>query len=43
MMTVTPEDAAANCVTAAAVIRRGRAVYGMTGSNVWVGGVLREG
>ncbi len=39
MMTVTPEEAPANFVPAAAVIRRGQALFGMIGGKGCVGGV----
>ena len=39
MMTVTREEAPANFVPAAAVIRRGRALFGITGRKGRVGGL----
>jgi hypothetical protein len=40
MMTVPEEEAAANYVPAAAVIRRQRALFGVTGRKECVGGAL---
>jgi hypothetical protein len=37
-MTVPPEEAPANSVPAAAVIRRGLALFGITGRKAHVGG-----
>ena len=42
MMTVPPEEATANYVPAAAVIRRWRALSGFTGRKGSVGGLLSE-
>ena len=42
-MTVPPEEAPANSVPAAAVIRRGLALFGFTGRKAHVGGLLSEG
>ena len=39
LMTVPPEEAPANSVPAAAVIRRGRALFGITGRKGRVGGL----
>ncbi len=39
-MTVPAEEAAANYVPAAAVIRRQQALFGITGRKEYVGGVL---
>ena len=39
MMTVTTEEAPANSVPAAAVIRRGQALFGITGRKGRVGGL----
>ncbi len=39
-MTVPPEEAPANYVPAAAVIRRGRALSGFTGHKARAGGIL---
>ncbi len=39
-MTVPEEEAAANYVPAAAVIRRQHALFGITGRKEYVGGVL---
>ena len=39
-MTVPPEEAPANYVPAAAVIRRGRALFGITGRKACVGGCV---
>ena len=41
--TVPPEEAPANYVPAAAVIRRGQALSGMTGRKARAGGFLRLG
>ena len=41
MMTVLEEEAPANPVPAAAVIRGGQALFGMTGRKGYVGGLLR--
>ena len=41
MMTVASEEAPANFVPAAAVIRRGRALFGITGRKGCVGGLIR--
>ncbi len=38
-MTVTSEEAPANFVPAAAVIRMGQALFGITGLKVYVGGL----
>lgn len=43
MMTVTSEEAPANFVPAAAVIRRGLALFGITGRKARVGGVHSQG
>ncbi len=43
MMTVTREEAPANFVPAAAVIRRGRALFGITGRKGRVGGSFKLG
>ena len=40
LLTVPPEEAPANSVPAAAVIRRGRALFGITGRKEYVGGML---
>ena len=37
-MTVTPEEAPAKFVPAAAVIRMGRALFGITGRKAYAGG-----
>ena len=42
MMTVPHEEAPANYVPAAAVIRRGRALFGITGRKAHAGGLLSE-
>ena len=42
MMTVPHEEAPANYVPAAAVIRRGRALFGITGRKAHAGGMLSE-
>ena len=42
MMTVPPEEAPANFVPAAAVIRRGQALFGITGRKAHAGGPLNE-
>jgi hypothetical protein len=42
-MTVPTEKAPANFVPAAAVIRRGLALFGITGRKAGVGGCLSEG
>ncbi len=42
-MTVTGEEAPANFVPAAAVIRRGLALFGITGRKAHVGGHLSQG
>ncbi|PZA31700.1 hypothetical protein C3J94_28580, partial [Klebsiella pneumoniae subsp. pneumoniae] len=42
IMTV-PEEAPANSVPAAAVIRRGLALFGITGRKAHVGGLLSQG
>ena len=42
-MTVPEEEAAANYVPAAAVIRRGLALFGITGRKARVGGLLSQG
>jgi hypothetical protein len=39
MMTVATEEAPANSVPAAAVIRRGQALFGITGRKEHVGGL----
>ncbi len=41
-LTVTPEEAPANYVPAAAVIRRGRALLGITGRKGCAGGRLSQ-
>ena len=41
-MTVPPEEAPANYVPAAAVIRRGRALLGITGRKACVGGYTSQ-
>ncbi len=41
-MTVLEEEAPANYVPAAAVIRRGLALSGITGRKGWVGGFLSQ-
>ena len=41
-MTVTLEEAPANYVPAAAVIRRVRALIGITGRKAWAGGYVRQ-
>ena len=43
MMTVPPEEAPANFVPAAAVIRRGLALFGITGRKARVGGHASQG
>ena len=43
MMTVTGEEAPANFVPAAAVIRRGLALFGFTGRKARVGGFSSQG
>ena len=43
MMTVPKEEAPANYVPAAAVIRRERALFGITGRKGRVGGTISEG
>ena len=40
IMTVTIEEAPANFVPAAAVIRRERALFGITGRKEYVGGLI---
>ncbi len=40
-MTVAPKEAPANFVPAAAVIRRGQALFGITGRKGSVGGYVR--
>ena len=42
MMTVTTEEAPANSVPAAAVIRRGLALFGITGRKARVGGLVSQ-
>jgi hypothetical protein len=42
-MTVPVEEAPANFVPAAAVIRRGLALFGITGRKAHVGGLLSRG
>ena len=42
-MTVTVEEAPANFVPAAAVIRRGLALFGITGRKARVGGLIKLG
>ena len=42
-MTVPVEEAPANFVPAAAVIRRGLALFGITGRKGCVGGILSQG
>ncbi len=42
-MTVPPEEAPANSVPAAAVIRRGRALFGIIGRKGRVGGLTKSG
>lgn len=42
MMTVPPEEAPANFVPAAAVIRRGLALFGFTGRKARVGGYASQ-
>ncbi len=42
-MTVSGEEAPANFVPAAAVIRRGLALFGFTGRKAHVGGLLSQG
>ena len=42
-MTVSGEEAPANFVPAAAVIRRGLALFGFTGRKAHVGGHLSQG
>ncbi len=42
-MTVTPEEAPANSVPAAAVIRRELALFGITGRKARVGGLASRG
>ncbi len=42
-MTVPAEEAPANFVPAAAVIRRGLALFGITGRKAYVGGSLSRG
>ncbi len=41
MMTVASKEAPANFVPAAAVIRRGQALFGITGRKGSVGGLVR--
>ncbi len=41
-MTVSKEEAPANYVPAAAVIRRGRALSGITGRKEYVGGFISQ-
>ena len=41
MMTVASKEAPANFVPAAAVIRRGQALFGITGRKGCVGGYIR--
>ncbi len=43
LLTVPPEEAPANSVPAAAVIRRGRALFGIIGRKGRVGGLLSQG
>ena len=43
IMTVVGEEAPANFVPAAAVIRSGLALFGITGRKAYVGGLLSEG
>ena len=43
MMTVPEEEAPANSVPAAAVIRRGQALFGITGRKGRVGGLFKSG
>jgi len=43
IMTVVGEEAPANFVPAAAVIRRGLALFGFTGRKAHVGGLLSQG
>ncbi len=43
IMTVTVEEAPANFVPAAAVIRRGLALFGITGRKAHVGGLVSQG
>ena len=43
IMTVLPEEAPANYVPAAAVIRRGRALSGIIGRKEYVGGFVSVG
>ncbi len=43
IMTVAGEEAPANSVPAAAVIRRGLALFGITGRKARVGGLLSRG
>ncbi len=42
-MTVPPEEAPANSVPAAAVIRRGQALFGIIGRKGRVGGLTKSG
>ncbi len=42
-LTVSPEEAPANSVPAAAVIRRGQALFGITGRKGRVGGLTKSG
>ena len=42
-MTVAGEEAPANSVPAAAVIRRGQALFGITGRKGRVGGLIKSG
>jgi hypothetical protein len=42
-MTVSGEEAPANFVPAAAVIRRGLALFGITGRKAYVGGFVSRG
>ena len=42
-LTVPGEEAPANSVPAAAVIRRGRALFGVTGRKAHVGGAVSQG
>ncbi len=43
MMTVTSEEAPANFVPAAAVIRKGQALFGFTGRKGHAGGLASQG
>ena len=42
IMTVTIKEAPANSVPAAAVIRRGLALFGITGRKAYVGGLISK-